>query len=86
MSQLRTLIGQSSPDPCVRSVYPKRLGEIERRGILASSSAYCRAYSDARISSSSGFGTQGAAWPSERSTVFHNASRACRFVFMFALV
>jgi RecA-family ATPase len=45
-----------------------------------------RAYSDARNSSSSGLGAQGAAWPSERSTVFQNASRACRFVFMFALV
>ena len=82
MSQLRTLIG----GPLPRSRLHAMLGEADRGGILASSSAYCRAYSDARNSSSSGFGAQGAAWPSERSTVFQNASRACRFVFRFALV
>ena len=62
------------------------LGEADRRGIRANSSAYYPGYNDVRNSSSCGFGAQGAGWPSERSTVFQNASRACRFVFMFALV
>src|SRR5437867_12776003 len=82
MSQLRRLIDGPLPDPLFRH----GLGKTDRGGILASSSAYYPPYSDARISSSSGFGAQGAPWPSERSTVFQNASRACRFVFMFALV
>src|SRR5262245_24006788 len=82
MSQLRMRIG----GPLPRSRLHAMLGEADRRAILASGSAYFTAYSDARNSSNSGFGPQGAPWRSERSTVFQNASRACRCVFRFALV
>jgi len=62
------------------------LGEVAAAGSWPVAWHIIRTYSDARNSSSSGLGAQGAAWPSERSTVFQNASRACRLVFMFALV
>jgi hypothetical protein len=82
MSQLHAQIDEPLP----RSRLHDMLGEADRVGIRASNSAYYPAYNDVRNSSSCGFGDQGVLWPSEKSTVFHNASRACRFVFMFALV
>jgi hypothetical protein len=84
--QYVSFCARSSVGHCPDRGAPSSLGEYTTAGFWRATRHIILAYSDARNSSNSGFGVHGAAWPSERSTVCQNASRACRFVFMFALV